>query len=354
MTTAVWLFEPRLHGRKRKATRARNGAPLPGRIPSFRFPHRSASPALCPCGHAASFRGRASSFVRGAWCLEVGGAASSGGAFNGAVGLFFLRSKTPIRPLLPQHRRRVARSGLAMGNLEPDWNFPAPSLALAEKPGYIFVVAKLLPKAPKRSSWCVTAHPELTDLFSTLWKSAESHRRAPTRRVPRWRSSPFNGAKFTPAALVRSALCVTEAHGAEWAGFMQMQVLIPALLARLDVEVTDKQKTLAEHEAKATDAASDASVRQRANDAIVAQTPYLSALENVRLKIGECFQVLLVEPLAKHTHNALDSTLDYAVRDYADKDSTKLRGQVCNGFCAESSLLYIAKLVVLRRGPPLS
>ena len=39
----------------------------------------------------------------------------------------------------------------------------------------------------------------------------------------------------------------------------------------------------------------------------------------VRLGIGECFQVLLVEPLAKHTHNALDSTLDYAVRDYADK-----------------------------------
>ena len=125
---------------------------------------------------------------------------------------------------------------------------------------------------------------------------------------------------------------------------MQMQVLIPALLARLDVEVADKRKTLAEHEAKATDAASDATVRQRANDAIVAQTPYLSALEQVRPKIGECFQVLLVEPLlATHTHNALDSTLDYAVRDYTDKESMKLRGQVCNGFRAESSLIYIAR-----------
>ena len=126
---------------------------------------------------------------------------------------------------------------------------------------------------------------------------------------------------------------------------MQMQVLIPALLARLGVEVTDKQKTLAEHEAKATGAASDATVRQRANDAIVAQTPYLSALEQVQLKIGECFQVFLVEPLAKHTHNALDTTFDYAVRDYADKDSMKLRGQVCSGFRAESSLLYIAKRI---------
>ena len=48
---------------------------------------------------------------------------------------------------------------------------------------------------------------------------------------------PFNGAKFTPVALVRSALCVTETHGAERAGYMQMQVLIPALLARLGVEV---------------------------------------------------------------------------------------------------------------------
>ena len=47
------------------SARARNGAPLPGRLPSFRMPHRSASSALCPCGHAASFRRRASSFVGG-------------------------------------------------------------------------------------------------------------------------------------------------------------------------------------------------------------------------------------------------------------------------------------------------
>ena len=50
-----------------------------------------------------------------------------------------------------------------------------------------------------------------------------------------------------------------------------------------------------------------------------------------------------MEPLAKHEHNALDSTLDYAARDYEDKNSTKLRGQVCNGFRTESSLLYIVK-----------
>ena len=63
MTTTVWLFEPRSHGRKKEVARARNGAPLPGRLPSFHMPHRSASSALCPCGHAASFRRRASSFV---------------------------------------------------------------------------------------------------------------------------------------------------------------------------------------------------------------------------------------------------------------------------------------------------
>ena len=62
MSMAVWLFKPRSHGRKRRGARARNGAPLPGRHPSFRLPHRSASSALCPCGHAASFRRRASSF----------------------------------------------------------------------------------------------------------------------------------------------------------------------------------------------------------------------------------------------------------------------------------------------------
>ena len=80
--TTVWLFKPRTHGRKKEETRAHNGAPLPGRLPSFRVPHRSASSALCPCGHAASFRRRASSFVRAVWRLERGGATSGGGAMR--------------------------------------------------------------------------------------------------------------------------------------------------------------------------------------------------------------------------------------------------------------------------------
>ena len=47
MATSVWLFKPRSHGRKKEGARARNGAPLPGRLPSFTMPHRSASSALC-------------------------------------------------------------------------------------------------------------------------------------------------------------------------------------------------------------------------------------------------------------------------------------------------------------------
>ena len=124
---------------------------------------------------------------------------------------------------------------------------------------------------------------------------------------------------------------------------MLNQVLIPALTARLGAEVAEKQRALAEHEAKATDASADVVVRQRANDAMVAQTPYLAALATVRPRLPDCFQVLLVEPLAKHAHNALDSTLDYAVRDYDDKNSMKMRGQVCNGFRTGSSLMYIVK-----------
>ena len=61
--------------------------------------------------------------------------------------------------------------------------------------------------------------------------------------------------------------------------------------------------------------------------------------------MGEYFQVFLAEPLAKHTHNALDTTLDYAVRDYTDKKSMELRGQVCNWFRAEASLMYIIRRI---------
>ena len=154
---------------------------------------------------------------------------------------------------------------------------------------------------------------------------------------------PFNGAKFSTMALVRSALCVTETHGAERAAHMMNQVLIPALMARLDAEVAEKQRTLAEHEAKATDAAADVAVRQRANDAMASQAPYLASLATVRLKLSDCFQILLVEPLMKHAHNALGSALGYATRDYNDQSVMKMRGQVCNGFRNGASLMYIVK-----------
>ena len=57
--TTVRRCEPRSHGRNRTVS------PLPGRPPSDSVPHRSTSPALRPCEHSASFRRRASSFVRG-------------------------------------------------------------------------------------------------------------------------------------------------------------------------------------------------------------------------------------------------------------------------------------------------
>ena len=64
----------------------------------------------------------------------------------------------------------------------------------------IFVVAKLIPKAPKMqgpafsflkllSNWCAAAHLEPTDTFLTWTRLAESRRKVPTGRAQRWRSS---------------------------------------------------------------------------------------------------------------------------------------------------------------------
>ena len=60
-------------------------------------------------------------------------------------------TKTPNGPLLPQHHRRVAHLGLAMGNLEPEWNFNPATLALAKTPGYfaLRVCAVDLKNAPQ-------------------------------------------------------------------------------------------------------------------------------------------------------------------------------------------------------------
>ena len=78
MTTSVWLFKPRSHGRKKdRGPRAQRG-PVAGATTKFSLAPSIGVSALCPCGHAAFFRRRASSFVRGVWCLGFGGPVRAG------------------------------------------------------------------------------------------------------------------------------------------------------------------------------------------------------------------------------------------------------------------------------------
>ena len=102
--TTVWRCEPRSHGRNKAAF------PLPGRLPSVAVPHRSASPALCPRGHAASFRRRASSFVRGVWsrrrCYLRRREAGGRGACDTQCGA---RARAAVLWLRLSLRRRVLR-----------------------------------------------------------------------------------------------------------------------------------------------------------------------------------------------------------------------------------------------------
>ena len=284
-----------------------------------------------------------------------------------------------------------------MDCLESEWNFSEPTLALARTPGYfalsvravdlknapvtaetldkikqclaasqieverdnikikplregststlqdIFIVARLLPKASKMIQLLCSGPPgayrQLFDL-SEIGGIPSKGDYPPRSKLAKL---PFDGAKFGTVALVRSVMCVTEPHGAERAAFMMDQVLVPALLARLDAEADEKRRILAGHEAKSLDATADLVTRQRANDTMASMTPYIAALAGVRLKLSDCFQVFMVEPLAKHAHDALDSTLAYSTRDYNDQSVMKMRGQVCNGFRSGSSLMYIVK-----------
>ena len=307
------------------------------------------------------------------------------------------RIKNAQLPNTVTHHRRVAHLGLAMDNLESEWNFSEATLALARTPGYfalrvcavdlknapetaetldkikqclaasqieverenikvkplragststlqdIFIVARLLPKASKMIQLLCNgpagAYRQLFDLkeIGGIPSKGAYDPRSKLAKLP------FNGAKFATVALVRSVMCVTETHGAERAAFMMDQVLIPALTARLDAEADEKRRILAGHEAKSLDATADLVTRQRANDTMVSQAPYLAALAAVRSKLPDCFQILMVEPLMKHAHDALDSTLAYSTRDYNDQSVMKMRGQVCNGFRSGGSLMYIVK-----------
>ena len=78
----------------------------------------------------------------------------------------------------------------------------------------IFVVAKLLPKAPKMIRLVCSGPPGARHLFDLdeIGRIPSKGAYPPRAKVAKL---PFNGATFLPVALVRSALCLTEPHGAE-------------------------------------------------------------------------------------------------------------------------------------------
>ena len=104
MSTSVWLFKPRSHdGRKREGSRACNGAPLPGRPPSFRMGAHPRGPSPPPAaglplgGRACTDASRSALRLReeGAEATTLaltdpaavvadGGAPAEGGSSNGA------------------------------------------------------------------------------------------------------------------------------------------------------------------------------------------------------------------------------------------------------------------------------
>ena len=82
-------------------------------------------------------------------------------------------------------------------------------------PQDLFVVAKLLPKAPKMIQLvCNSPAGAYRPLFDLKEIGGIPSKGAydPCSKLAKL---PFNGAKFSTMALVRSALCVTETHGAE-------------------------------------------------------------------------------------------------------------------------------------------
>jgi hypothetical protein len=70
VATSVWLFKPRSHGRKKEGTRARNGAPLPGRLPSFLRAPSIGVFGFVPVWARSIFS--SSCVVVRAWCLVSG------------------------------------------------------------------------------------------------------------------------------------------------------------------------------------------------------------------------------------------------------------------------------------------
>jgi hypothetical protein len=70
VATSVWLFKPRSHGRKKEGARARNGAPLPGRVPSFLLAPSIGVFGFVPVWARSIFS--SSCVVVRAWCLVPG------------------------------------------------------------------------------------------------------------------------------------------------------------------------------------------------------------------------------------------------------------------------------------------
>ena len=228
MTTAVWRCEPRSHGRNKPAS------PLPGRSPSVSVPHRSASPALCPCGNASSFRRRASSFVGRPVCKppERGGRlpvckAARGGQRRqcGVRARAWLAGRCASPPPSGGHGRPCAGYGSSRKSPQVALLFGKPAPAIewmtALKQSYRLVLlrnqaraARKWPRKQPQTPPATRTHQGTWGVVAVLWgllKNAKSReRRERRRRGRRRRTGPT--APTGPTGPTRTRTHHTHAH----------------------------------------------------------------------------------------------------------------------------------------------
>jgi len=185
VTTAVWRCEPRPHGRNKASS------PLPGRSPSVAVPHRSASPASRPCGYSASFRRRASSFVRCVWsqrrCFLRRREAGGRGACGSQCGVRARGAVLWLRPMRQcvgaQWGRNAKHDDMAMSHGDiMTFLFSEPELFLSEPSRGVFCEQPAGRRAKSRGA-CSSQRPAAGTVASCRRRRALAAPEDVSRRI---------------------------------------------------------------------------------------------------------------------------------------------------------------------------
>ena len=278
--------------------------------------------------------------------------ANSPGYFALQINVVDLTKLIAVEPRELQIQKHLISSGLIV---DPrDIIIGSPNARMKKPMSTLRIIAQLHCEAKKFTKLVTAgppgAHKHLVDLkvIGGIASRGDYPPRAKLIKIP------FNGQKYATMAIVRSALCLTEAHGSERTVIMKNQVLLPALTDYIESDTAIQSERLKTFNAKVIDITQSPEARSEEMQQSRQITELINALNYARENIELLFEVNLIEPRISHVMNALDDTINYSTCDDKNETVAKLRMEVAMAFTRDMNIMPITRRLVSDQTVPTS